>query len=74
MRCHSIIGHYFVVGYVNYVCGQLKAVAKKFYRKDVDIEVLSHDVIGSRVHVVSTRSNNTMNWSCLAQKRIVIPK
>lgn len=39
-------------GYVSYVSGQLKAVAKKFYRKDVDIEVLSHAIIGSRVHVV----------------------
>ncbi|XP_055335407.1 soluble guanylate cyclase 88E-like [Paramacrobiotus metropolitanus] len=53
---HGLVLHYRsrrrYSGYINYVCGQLKAVAKKFYRKDIDIEVLSHNVIGSRVHVI----------------------
>ncbi|OQV13826.1 Soluble guanylate cyclase 88E [Hypsibius exemplaris] len=53
---HGLVLHYRsrrrYDGYVPYVCGQLKAVAKKFYRKDIDIEVISHDVIGSRVHVI----------------------
>ncbi|GAU97738.1 hypothetical protein RvY_08983-1 [Ramazzottius varieornatus] len=53
---HGLILHYRsrrrYSGYVDYVCGQLKAVAKKFYRKDVHIEVLSRSFIGSRVRVI----------------------